>query len=511
VILRRIEARDGPARVTVILDVRAGYGRSPMRDLTRTRGVWSAWSGTSRGAGTVWFRWTGAAKARRDQDGKLRMTLTVPPGQHHDLVLEISDRPFRQQPEAAADAWAATEDAWAGAVPHCDGLIAARDASHAYAVLRGLTSASGGMVAAATTSLPERLEGIRNYDYRYAWIRDQCYAGIAMAAHGSKAQLAGTVRFITERVLADGPKLQPAYTVCGQPIPDERGLRLRGYPGSSVRIGNRVRSQFQLDSLGEVLQLLAAAAEQDMLDADGMRAAEVTASAIEQRWSEPEAGIWELHDDFWTHSRLCCVAGLRAMAAAITVQSAANGSRPGGNGTRLAAQWSSLADAIMAEMGQAVHLSGRWKRAVGDDRVDASLLPSVLRRAVPPDDPRAAATVAAVEVELADDGFVYRFRHDDRSLHESEGAFLLCGFWMALTAHVRGDDVEAAHWFERNRAACGPAGLYTEEYDVQQRQLRGNLPQAFVHAAMLECAVRLSGDAPRWLDGERMFARPSAG
>ena len=91
--------------------------------------------------------------------------------------------------------------------------MAARDASHAYAVLRGLTSASGGMVAAATTSLPERLEGVRNYDYRYAWIRDQCYTGIAMAAHGAREQLARTVRFITERVLADGPDLKPAYTV----------------------------------------------------------------------------------------------------------------------------------------------------------------------------------------------------------------------------------------------------------------------------------------------------------
>jgi GH15 family glucan-1,4-alpha-glucosidase len=347
------------------------------------------------------------------------------------------------------------------------------------------------MVAAATTSLPERLEGVRNYDYRYAWIRDQCYAGIAMAAHGSRSQLAGTVRFITERMLADGPDLKPAYTVGGEPIPDERGLRLRGYPGSSVRIGNRVRRQFQLDSLGEVLQLLAAATEQEVLDADGMRAAEVAASAIERRWCEPEAGIWELHDDRWTHSRLCCVAGLRAMAAA----TAADGTGPAGNGARLAARWSGVADAIMAGLDSAVHPSGRWQRAVGDDRVDAALLPSVLRGAVPPGDPRSVATVAAVAAELADDGFVYRFRHDSLPLHEAEGAFLLCGFWMALTAHVRGDDVEAAHWFERNRAACGPAGLYTEEYDVRQRQLRGNLPQAFVHAGMLECAVRLSGDA----------------
>jgi alpha,alpha-trehalase len=96
--------------------------------------------------------------------------------------------------------------------------------------------------------------------------------------------------------------------------------------------------------------------------------------------------------------------------------------------------------------------------------------------------------------ELGEDGYVYRFRHDPRPLHKAEGAFLLCGFWMAQATLLAGDPVEAARWFERNRAACGPAGLYTEEYDVHQRQSRGNLPQAFVHAAMLECAVRLSAD-----------------
>jgi len=490
-ILRRIEARDGPAKVTVTLDVRAGYGASPMRDLTKSRGIWTGRSGTKPSAGAVWFRWSGAGRARPDRDGVLKMTLTVPEGQHHDLVLEISDRPLHHQPVDPGDAWVSTEEAWAGAVPKCDGLVAARDAAHAHAVLTGLTSASGGMVAAATTSLPERLDGARNYDYRYAWIRDQCYAGIAMAAHGCQSQLAATVRFITDQVLAEGPDLKPAYTVGGEQIPDERALRLPGYPGSSVRVGNRVRRQFQLDSLGEVLQLLAAAAGLDVLDADGLRAAEVAASAIAERWTEPEAGVWELDPDRWTHSRLCCVAGLRAMATATT----AGGAPPGGVGARVAARWSGLADAITADMSKAIHPTGRWKRAERDDRVDAALLPTVLRGAIPAEDPRSVATVAAVAAELADDGFVYRFRHDDRPLYEAEGAFLLCGFWMALTAHVRGDDVEAAHWFERNRAACGPAGLYTEEYDVHQRQLRGNLPQAFVHAAMLECAVRLSGGA----------------
>ena len=93
--------------------------------------------------------------------------------------------------------------------------------------------------------------------------------------------------------------------------------------------------------------------------------------------------------------------------------------------------------------------------------------------------------------ELADDGYVYRFRHDDRPLHEAEGAFLLCGFHMALALHQQGDDARRVRWFERNRGALGPPGLFTEEYDVVQRQLRGNLPQAFVHALLLETAHRL--------------------
>jgi alpha,alpha-trehalase len=117
-----------------------------------------------------------------------------------------------------------------------------------------------------------------------------------------------------------------------------------------------------------------------------------------------------------------------------------------------------------------------------------------IRGALPAGDPRSAATLVTVRAELASDGYVYRFRHDARPLHKAEGAFLLCGFWMALAEHARGDAVAAAHWFERNRAACGPPSLYTEEYDVHQRQLRGNLPQAFVHAALLECAVTLSRD-----------------
>jgi GH15 family glucan-1,4-alpha-glucosidase len=332
------------------------------------------------------------------------------------------------------------------------------------------------MVAAATTSLPERARGGRNYDYRYAWIRDQCYAGRAAARSGAPALLDAAVRFVGARLLEDGPDLRPAYTTSGRCPPEERELPLPGYPGGTAIVGNRVNRQFQLDGFGEALLLFSAAAEQDHLDADGWRAADIAADAIEARWRDADAGIWELDDAKWTHSRLICAAGLRAIAAR--------------RGRRWAARRLALADRIVADTAaRCVHPSGRWQRAPSDARVDAALLLPAIRGAIPADDPRSLATLRAVRGELCVDGYAYRFRPDARPLGEAEGAFLLCGFLMALALDQQGDHVGAARWFERNRAACGAPGLLSEEFDVRQRQLRGNLPQAFVHALLLECAV----------------------
>ena len=191
-----------------------------------------------------------------------------------------------------------------------------------------------------------------------------------------------------------------------------------------------MRGQFQLDALGETLSLFAAAARLDLLAEDDWRAAAVAADGIGKRWNEPDAGIWELDDRRWTHSRLACVSGLRAIAAAAAVGA------PGGHGHREAAQWSGLADAIAASLGDAVHPSGRWQRAPDDERVDAALLLPMIRGGFAADDPRNLATVEAVRRELAADGYVYRFRHDGRPLDQAEGAFLLCGFWMALVEHA---------------------------------------------------------------------------
>jgi alpha,alpha-trehalase len=479
VLLRRVEAKDIPARVQVRLDVRAEFGRHQMRLLERR----PAWTGQS---GPLHLRWSGASAATVGPGGCLELLLTIPPGARHDFVLELSDRPLPGEPVAADVAWEATEAAWAREVPRFGDSLTPSASRHCYAVLAGLTSGSGGMVAAATMSLPERAEAGRNYDYRYAWIRDQCYTGQAVAADGPHRLLDKAVTFVSSRLLADGPGLRPAYTVSGGAVPDERTLPgLAGYPGGSDKAGNWVNKQFQLDSLGEALLLFAAAARHDHLDSWQWRAAETAVAAVKARRDDPDAGVWELNDKRWTHSRLTCVAGLRAIARAAT--------------SRQAGEWEALADAILAGVSRdCLHPSGRWQRAADDDRADAALLLPAIRGATTAADPRAQATLRAVEDDLARDGYLYRFRHDQRPLHEAEGAFVLCGFIMALALHQQGRERDAVGWYERNRAACGPPALLAEEFDVVQRQLRGNIPQAFAHALLLESAARLArpgGDA----------------
>jgi GH15 family glucan-1,4-alpha-glucosidase len=334
------------------------------------------------------------------------------------------------------------------------------------------------MVAAATMSLPERAGTSTNYDYRYAWIRDQCFAGLAVAADGGHPLLGDSVTFVTSRLLADGDRLTPAYLVSGGPVPGEEALDLPGYPGGADIRGNHVGNQFQLDALGESLLLLAAAARRDMLDSDGWAAAQVAVRVIEQHWDKPDAGIWELDDQWWTHSRLSCVAGLHHAAAV----------GPRADAQRL----DELADTIYRETLRRCGRRGYWQRTDADRRVDAALLLPPIRDVQAEVEPLTAGTVDTVRSTLVDDGYVYRYAPADEPLGQSEGAFLLCGFALALAEAQVGNRIEAVRWFERNRAACGPAGLLAEEYDVEQRQLRGNLPQAFVHAMLLEAAIRLA-------------------
>jgi hypothetical protein len=478
VLLRRVEAREGPAHVRIVLDVRAGFGTEPM---TVHRVDDSLWEGRS---GPLTFRWSGVPATAGLQDGVLTAELDLEPGGSHDLVLEVTDGRLPDWPPDAGAAWRQTEAAWRDAMPDLGASVAPGESEHSFAVLFGLTSMDGGMVAAATVSLPERADTGTNYDYRYAWVRDQCYAGLAAAAVGADDLLETSMQFVTARVLADGPDLKPAYLVDGGPVPDERTLDLPGYPGAPVRVGNHVNSQFQLDALGESLQLMAAAARRELLDGDGLKAVRVLVQAITERQHTPDAGIWELEDRRWAHSRLACVAGLRQVTEAI--------------GGREADEWLELAASMLASVDDdCLGPDGWWHRAPDDGRVDAALLLPGIRGAVAPDDPRHLRTVEKVLHALTDDGHVYRFhhRHDDGSdmaLHEAEGAFLLSGFHMSMALLGAGDVQGAVRFYERNRGALGPPGLFAEEYDVIQRQLRGNLPQAFAHAAALETGHRLA-------------------
>ncbi|MBO0828699.1 MAG: glycoside hydrolase family 15 protein, partial [Streptosporangiales bacterium] len=312
ILLRQVAALHGDAKVRVLLEPRARFGHYANGHLSCHDGVWTGRTGPLR------WRWTGAADAvpvpsAHGAGEVLVAELVVPEGERHDLVFEIADE-LAQDLVDPRTSWAATEATWARGHPDLHAAVAQRDAGHAWAVLRGLTSTGGGTVAAVTMSLPERAGANRSYDYRYAWIRDQSYAGLAAAAAGATDLLDRSTGFITARLLADGPRMRPAYTVTGDVVPGEEQLGLPGYPGGTDKVGNWVNRQFQLDAFGEALQLLAAAARLDRLDADGLRAIQVAVDVIGERWRDAEAGIWELDDRCWTQSRLACVSGLRAVA-----------------------------------------------------------------------------------------------------------------------------------------------------------------------------------------------------
>ena len=471
VLLRRIEAADQPVELDVVLRLSADFGQTPMsRPHQDAEGRWEC------RVGALYARWCGAPDARWD-DHALRGRFVLEAGQHHDLILEISDQPLPAPPDAD-QAWSSTRHAWRSTIPDLSRTAAPGGAAASYAVLRGLTTPGGGMVAAATMGLPERARAGKNYDYRYSWIRDQVYAGLACAVEEPYPLLDDAIAFTTARLLEHGDQISPGYRTDGSEIPKETDIGLAGYPGGHNVAGNWVRQQFQLDSIGEMLQLLAAGARFDRLNVDQTEAISVAISVIEKKWNQPEAGIWELDDGWWTQSRLAAVAGLRAVA-----QQMAGGQ---------AAKAAGLADAILAETSKrCLAPDGSWQRSPDHPGVDASMVMAPFRGGLPADDPRTLATLARVEADLVQDSHVYRYRADDRPLGVAEGSFTLCGFMLSLAQLQQGQITKAYRYFDRARTLGGPPGLLTEEYDVQQRQLRGNMPQAFVHAMLLECSQRL--------------------
>lgn len=474
VILRRIRAVSGTARVSVTLQPSSGFDGHVVADANLDDdGIWTGQVDDVR------MRWQGAPDAEVAEDGRLHVELELGEGEEHVLTLELARRELGQNAVDPAEELERTYRTWARTVAEVEGPGRSEDILHSYAVLAGLTSQDNGMVAAATMSLPERPKAHRDYDYRYSWIRDQCYAGQGVARLGPNRLLESALTFVAERINAEGSDLKPAYRVDGGPVPDERSVGLPGYPGGSNVAGNWVRDQFQLDTVGEALNLFAKAAELDLMNADRWEAVTTCVTTIEERWQDPDAGVWELEDDYWTHSRLACVAGLRGIARHTT----------GGE----AARWEAVADEIMADISAtSVDAHGAWLQRPGYPGTDAAILLPLVRGALPRTDPRVLATLAAVRHDLNRDGHIYRIRHGGRSLGDAEGSFTVCGFFTALATADQGDLTSAIHFYERARSAATSSGLFTEEFDGRSHQLRGNLPQAFVHALFIETAMRLS-------------------
>ena len=410
-----------PPRVRVVLDLRAAFGAADLTDVRRDdAGTWSARTGDLN------VRWQGAPRPCRNEHGQLVADLVVPAGTQHDLVLEIGQR----RPGSAARTGPALVEhsrlLGRRGARTSTGRLGPRDARHAYAVLRGLTTPGGGMVAAATLGLPERAEAGRNYDYRYVWLRDQAYAGLAAAVDEPHPLLDDAVAFASPACSSTATRSHRRTGPTAAPCRRESTLALPGYPGGKVVVGNWVNGQFQLDAMGEVLQLLARAAELDHLDVDGHRAMQTTVDVIATRWQEPEAGIWELSDAWWTQSRLSVVAGLRAAARQL-------------DGPQ-ARRCEVLADAVLAQTSATCLRARRRVATKPRPRRHRRQPPAAARarrasRRGPPhhQDPRGGHAVSSTR-----DGYVYRFDPDGRPLGEAEGAFLLCGFTMALAQWHQG-------------------------------------------------------------------------
>ena len=333
------------------------------------------------------------------------------------------------------------------------------------------------MVAAATTSLPERAEQGRNYDYRYAWIRDQCFAGQAVAAAGGGDLLDSAVA-LRPRPAARRRRRScvPAYTVDGGPgagrsatstCPATRARR------TSER-ATRSRGQFQLDAFGEALLLSPPPTGSTRSTPTAGKAAEVAVDAIAQRYDEPDAGIWELDD----RALDPLPADLRRRAAR----------RRGPSCRTRAADWAGLADRIAGRRRSqdCLHPDGRWQRAPDDPAVDAALLLPGAPRGRPgrrPAHRRAPGRPCVDELGRRRLRLPVPPAAGARCTRPRARSCCAASTWR-WPSHQQGDAGGAVRWFERNRGALGPPGLFTEEFDVVQRQLRGNLPQAFVHALL---------------------------
>jgi GH15 family glucan-1,4-alpha-glucosidase len=367
--------------------------------------------------------------------------------------------------------------------------------------LKGLTYApTGGLVAAPTTSLPEQIGGVRNWDYRYCWLRDAALILLVLMRAGYREEATSWRQWLLRAIAGSPMQMQPIYGVGGERRLDEFETPwLAGYEKSRpVRIGNKASNQFQLDVYGELLAAMWQA------DRAGIKTTEpdwalmvAIMKFLESHWQEPDEGIWEVRGgrQHFTHSKIMAwLAFDRAIRLIEDCKCAAS---------EHLERWRKIRDQIHAQVCDLGYNTKKkaFTQVYGSDALDASLLTMPLVGFLSVSDERVRGTVEAIERELMRDGFVLRYRPQEKGidgLPGTEGVFLPCSFWLANCWHLLGRKKEARELFERLLDVRNDVGLLSEEYDPRAKRLLGNFPQAFSHVALVSCA-RILGDEDRLL------------
>lgn len=482
---RRIECVEGRVDLDVVFDPRFGYGRSPATIDEGEHGALARGEDGERLAAIL----SGRGSFRRRAAGGVEQRLSLRAGDRRWMVLSWDS--LLPEPIAAYRPFEhlrATRQHWR---KWCTRF--SYDGPYRHHVLRSALclkllnyAPTGAMVAAPTTSLPEWIGSGRNWDYRYAWARDAALAIRAENLLGFAAEARDFFHFVRDTIdPRDG--LQVMYAIDGAPVPEERVLsHLAGYRGSApVRAGNGARDQVQLDTAGALVD--AAHLYEHFggsLTLRAWRKIQHVIDRVERVWREPDHGIWEpragrRHN---VHSKLMCWLAMDRGAGIAGIFGA----------PELRDAWRETAAAIHDDI--CAFGTGRDGRhfvaAYGHDHADAALLLMPIHGFLPDDDPRMTETVAWVRRELGTGPFLHRYRTDD-GVGGEEGAFLLCGFWLAEALAIQGRLEEAQEVFVAHVEASNHLGLLAEEIDPTSLEQLGNFPQAFSHLGLVNAALRI--------------------
>jgi GH15 family glucan-1,4-alpha-glucosidase len=501
-IVRIVEGLDGSVPMRSELVVRFDYGRI-VPWVRRVEGARLAVAGPD----ALLFR---TPVEVRGEGLSTVAEFTVEPGERVPFVLTWF--PSHEPPPADVDPEQALTDTeafwldWASSSSYHGDY---HDEVHqSLLVLKALTYApTGGIVAAPTTSLPERIGGVRNWDYRFCWLRDAALTLISMLNAGYRDEALAWFEWLLRAVAGDPGEVQIMYGIGGERRLDERELDwLPGFDGSRpARIGNAASTQLQLDVYGELLDAAYQTVKHGIeLPPFGWSLLTQMLAWLEHGWRQEDSGIWEVRGParHFTHSK---VMSWVAFDRAVRLHDEHGRAGP-------VERWRALRDEVRAEV-----LANAWSdrkqafvQSYGSDELDAAVLLMPLFGFLPATDPRIISTVDAIRKELTVDGLVLRYRSHERSadgLPPGEGVFLPCTFWLVQVLALQGRRDEARELFERLLDLRNDVGLLAEEYDPIAGSQVGNFPQAFTHLALVSAALVLGGlrplrEPPRWRDQE---------